>query len=330
MMRIGSNKGGSSTVLTAIVMAVCVLLVMSMWMNQTSQQNGNQKTAKDELESRVALLERDFLRFQLQSELKNERTQETVRQQQPIREEVKSRKGSKTTPAFVSRSAANEVVSSWSERQERLVQGFFSGLSIPSISGVRMQDGDVVLDIGANLGKFTQSVRRHCPSCTIFSFECVPEYAAHIVSKIVDEKDQKIFVIASGLSDAKEKATLFMDSSNLGWNSLVQEKTQSSMVERVVDLVPLDELELPLDRSRVRLIKIDTEGAEHKVLKGAHQFLSSLSPKPILLIEVAWGAQGNPNWDKVKTEFEWLFSNGWKRTDISQLSGTSDVLVYPM
>lgn len=238
---------------------------------------------------------------------------------------------------FVTKSWATQVLAELSTIQMTKLRKFYSNSVVPSVP-IRFAEDDVIIDVGANLGRFSHSMRRACEKCIIVAFECIPEYAAFAFNVLSQSDEQAqvdeeyTYVIPMGLSDKNGKSQIFMHPINYGYNSMIEPRANSGMVERGVDMVKLDDLDLGqiISLSKVKLIKIDTEGAEIYVLKGMRKFLSSLFPKPVLLVEIAWGANNHPYWDRVLIEFEWLFSHGWKRVDLSKIVETQDVWLQPV
>jgi FkbM family methyltransferase len=294
----------------------------------------NQITYQSHIEMRLIELERQISQMQRENALSPQtQIQQTAVMFNGDDEAIKVPVNTLT----ITRKWAEDLIAKRFSAKDLLrIQSFYSGLRLPKqmIPAIEFEENDIVFDIGANLGKFTEYIRAQCQDkCKIIAFECMPEYSAYIQAKMVHpQHDDKTFVIAKGLSDVSNKnARIFMDPTNFGWNSIIVEKVERNMIERYVELVRLDDLDLSslVNLKKVRLIKIDTEGAEALVIKGARQFLKSLFPRPILLIEIAWGKDEHPMWDKVIIEFEWLFSNGWKRIDLNEMHDTQDVVLFP-
>lgn len=143
-----------------------------------------------------------------------------------------------------------------------------------------LNEGDTAIDIGAHYGVFTVLMAAMCGlSGRIVAFEPDP-YARAVLEKNLDLNPdlQRPQVESFACSDSEGESTLF----SRGGNS------QSSLVRSAVAFAPEDTLE----RVQVRLatldsyltkqkmpmpqwVKIDTEGAEIRILKGASNVLSS-------------------------------------------------------
>lgn len=206
-----------------------------------------------------------------------------------------------------------------------------------SLSSSFSQQNRIIIDIGANVGAFTEKVRRFCSDCIIISFECYPDYAKYIRNRFAN--DDKLQVISSCLGDHKtvsksssgeqnkvnennteeedENNYIILwrnrDASNFGWNTIIEKQADKKNLDPIkVPLISFDSFfEKSLEKksighlnenSSIRLIKIDTEGAEGKILKGMKKFLSNVSPleiskkssnskitAPFLMIEFGWG-----------------------------------------
>eukprot|EP01052_Picozoa_sp_SAG31_P040986 SAG31_NODE_6086_length_2178_cov_1.504570_2_plen_407_part_00 len=187
-----------------------------------------------------------------------------------------------------------------------------------------------VVDVGANVGAFSAAIRQKCANCNIVMFEAVPDYAAYCEK----HKDKHMTVVHRGLSNQKGNASIWVskDPGNRGWNTMVEtEVDKEQMREQLVNFVTFDWWieTASIEEAEISLIKIDTEGAEWRVLNGMRGFLERVNPKPTLLIEVAWGPGNHPNWKDEMETFEWLFAHGYARNDVANIQGTTDVLFVP-
>jgi len=192
---------------------------------------------------------------------------------------------------------------------------------------------NVVIDVGANVGAFSAAILSECPDCRVQAFEAIPAYARYAAQRL-EADEARVTVWPFGLGDADATLSLWMDTSNLGWNTLVGQKSNANMKEIPARVMPFDNFverrrAAGFDPAHIRAIKIDTEGAEWRVIRGMHRTLAALCPRVPLLVEVAWGPAGHPEWAEETIEFEWLFENGYKRVDLSRLKSTTDVMFAP-
>ena len=157
------------------------------------------------------------------------------------------------------------------------------------------QDLKISLDIGANIGKYTELLLLESNS-KIISFEPLKE-AFNELKKIenINQDRLKVFNYALGeentslelnFSDEKsEKATFIKDIDKLSF--FEHEKNKKLMTK----ILTLDNFFLEnsslINNKDIDLIKIDTEGFELEVIKGAKETIKNKKPKYIQL-EFNW------------------------------------------
>lgn len=144
-------------------------------------------------------------------------------------------------------------------------------------------DSEVVLDIGANigctallLGEFSKEVYAFEPSPTTFAF---------LKSNISRSGLTNIFLQNIGLGAESYESTLTFAPSNRS-GGFVSNQTQASAghtIEKIV-IRQLDEFVNSLNLKKIDFVKIDVEGFEGHVLRGATQTLSSC--KPVVVLEL--------------------------------------------
>lgn len=196
-------------------------------------------------------------------------------------------------------------------------------LLLPYIS-----DNAVFIDVGANVGVFTEAILKRRKNITVHLFEPVPKYNEWLEKKF--EGQSKIKVNKQALSDENGTFSIWTDSSNLGWNTMISEKASENMIEFPINAIVFDEYAQQHAIKKIDAIKIDVEGAEYRVLKGMRKTLSLLKKKPVIICEIGWGKNANPNWNLEVEMFEWMFENGYKRFDYNKIEQTMDVLFIPV
>lgn len=143
-----------------------------------------------------------------------------------------------------------------------------------SFASHMLRDNDVFFDIGANVGAYSILISQHV-NCKVFSFEPHPKTFEYLSRNIRIQKNPeliKIFNYALGDKSGKVSFTENLDTVNhisLGSN----EKSIN------VEMKILEKLNLPCPS----LIKLDVEGFEYQVLKGANSVLNNLNLKAIII-----------------------------------------------
>ena len=143
--------------------------------------------------------------------------------------------------------------------------------------------GDIVWDIGANEGLYTEKFSRQVePSGHVLAFEPSPRNVEVLRSRFTEPSRVTICPVA--LADQAGTATFYANGSSDG--------TTDSLVERTVGAVP-HQVEVRtgdefLQRFPPNVIKIDVEGFEPEVLRGLREVLESPALRSVL-IEVHFG-----------------------------------------
>ena len=179
-------------------------------------------------------------------------------------------------------------------------------------------EGDIFIDIGAYVGYASlRAARIVGPRGLVVAFEPDPRIYKILIENIILNDLNNIIVIPLPLYSAT-KIIEFTISPVEGWSSLMTEnRNQIFSNNKVVRpqkikvaTLTLDSIPTILGLKEITMIKIDTEGAESEILRGASEILKKHKPK--LLIEI----HGNKQYkqvmallNKFKYKFEILHIN---------------------
>ena len=193
---------------------------------------------------------------------------------------------------------------------------------------------DVILDIGANIGYFSLVLGEITGlRGTVHLFEPVP-HLAELCSVTLRDVPFRAVVHPFGLAESAMLTHIYVAADgNLGWNTLVAGRTQQNMAKIPIELRAFDPASIEKPPS---FVKIDVEGAEHRVLEGLWPALESWSPKPVILCEIGWGS-GHPDWQlelavlrRLLDEFDYRVEGmDGREVDLEAISRTTDVLFVP-
>ncbi len=143
---------------------------------------------------------------------------------------------------------------------------------------VRLSEGDVVLDCGANLGLF--SAYAAGKGCKVYAFEPVPAAMKNLLQTI-SLYPGAIEGIPWAISHSE--GTTLITNMVEGWdicrNSILEQAISSSGETVEVPMTSIDRFVEQRGLERVDFIKADIEGAERWMLEGAKETLKRFAPK---------------------------------------------------
>jgi len=144
-----------------------------------------------------------------------------------------------------------------------------------------------IIDAGANIGYLSLQFARRCDKGFVYCFEPETENF-HCLSENVRlnglEKQMKLFKYALG--EKPGMATLYKPyRNNPGANRILDRAPEMEAPAEKVEIVPLDTLHDQGVFKKVEVMKIDVEGFELFVLKGARKLIDRW--RPILFVELA-------------------------------------------
>jgi FkbM family methyltransferase len=146
------------------------------------------------------------------------------------------------------------------------------------------KDG-IVLDVGANEGDFTDLILSESENLRVLSFEPHPKTYSRLRQRFVD-KSPRVEILNCAVGDETGEISLF-DYDDLGgsqhasvFKDAIEGSRGGKAKEHRVKLITLDSLNIQGD---VRLVKVDVEGFELPVLRGAKRLINDKRPKFVVI-----------------------------------------------
>ena len=133
----------------------------------------------------------------------------------------------------------------------------------------------VILDVGANLGNWTRSLKKHFPNSEIHAFE--PSKSTFDDLRESTKNLDNVSIYNFGLGDTEQTELLFYENEKSGMASLYKRDLSHISIDfNKFEEVHIKRLDNWLTESKVRanVLKIDVEGHELAVLKGLGNFLT--------------------------------------------------------
>ncbi len=185
----------------------------------------------------------------------------------------------------------------------------------------------VIIDVGVNVGSTLLNFAKICPDGFVFGFEPDKNNFSKAQKNLKLNEFDNATIIKKGLGDKAAKAKLYkVNDTNAGQNRFLS-SAASELIEEFaydeVEIIKLDDFVEEKRLDRIDLIKIDVEGFELKVLKGAEQSLRKFSPVLFIeLIDINLILQG----DDAKSVIRFLEQLGYEihHADTKEIIGSND------
>ncbi len=147
-----------------------------------------------------------------------------------------------------------------------------------------IKDDSVVIDAGANIGIFSLYVSHLAPQGKIYSFEPTKDTFQVLNKNIISNNlENRISVHNLALGDKIGETELIIAQSdflNLGnaiINNNIEPKTTSNQ-KQPVKMITIDDFVKENKITKVDFVKIDTEGYEKQIIKGASETIKRFGP----------------------------------------------------
>jgi len=168
---------------------------------------------------------------------------------------------------------------------EILYHAFWDKMFLEELNTIKdfVKKGDTVIDVGGNLGFFVLILNELVGnSGKIYSFEPSKNLNQKLASSIKINNLQNVTLVNLALGESEGTTTLHFNPKQSGLSSIVSEIDSNSLSEEI-NITTLDKFSANLS-GRVSFIKIDTEGYEPQVLRGAKELIKR--DRPTIYIEL--------------------------------------------
>ena len=140
---------------------------------------------------------------------------------------------------------------------------------------IYFKEGDIVIDIGANVGMVSILLAKQFPFLKIYSFEPLKENYDNLLKNI------ELNNIPDGIITAENKAVtkdgrlinMSINSSNKGGSSTADVISTNSIMTKEncqIESITLEEIFKKYNINKLKLLKIDCEGSEYEILYNAN------------------------------------------------------------
>ena len=163
-----------------------------------------------------------------------------------------------------------------------------------------LEEDSTFFDVGANIGEFTLFAAKRVPGGSVHAFEPGPDQRLRLVANVEANGFRNVTVRALALGDREGRTTLWVPETaepdgtiNRGKSTTSPSRTEGHAAVPVPETT-LDAYVREVGVRRVDCIKMDVEGSEHAVLRGARDLLDR--DRPALLLELNAEAAARAGW----------------------------------
>jgi FkbM family methyltransferase len=178
---------------------------------------------------------------------------------------------------FVTTTVFGSVVSG---NTEDLIQRYiyYFGIWEPNLTHFlreNLKEGDIFVDVGANIGYFTLQASRLVGELgKVIAIEASPKIYAKLIDNMKRDHATNVEAYNLAVSDSEGTTKVFLAAnSNIGQTTILPK--DGCCYECEINSKPLTAIIPPDQMAKVRLIKIDVEGAEWLVVSGMRPLLSA-------------------------------------------------------
>ena len=178
-------------------------------------------------------------------------------------------------------------------------------------------DGNNVIDVGANIGHHSLFLSKCVgKNGKVYCFEPIKSIYERLLNNIELNSMDNINAYNYALGDKVTEQTIFINDKDKGSSSLFSFNSTSKK-----EIVKIQKLDL-LNIENIKFIKIDVEGYEYEVLKGAENLINKYHPIIILEYSPIFYLKINPQIGHQIIQF--LLNKNYKIIDASQFPNFSN------
>jgi FkbM family methyltransferase len=180
-----------------------------------------------------------------------------------------------------------------------------------------IKDGDVIFDVGAHKGEWSRIALDNYKNLKVYLFEAIPEIFDKLSIEIYNYKENNDIILENfAIGDKIEQRTFYYYEEIPGLSGYYR---RSKATEDIINITPkeiingkvftLDNYCKALNINKINILKIDTEGADFDVMKGAKGLIEA---GKIDAIEFEYGGCWQENGTKLEDAYYFLVDRGYE------------------
>jgi FkbM family methyltransferase len=213
------------------------------------------------------------------------------------------------------------------DRAEILYHSFWNKMFSVELNKIKnyVNSGDTVIDVGANIGFFSLLLSELIgQNGKIYAFEPSNRLFNRLDKTVRINETKNIKIINLALGESEGSAMLHYNPKQSGLSSIAT-NLKSDTLQEEIKITTLDKFAESI-AERVSFIKIDTEGFEPQVLKGARRLI--LKDKPKIYLELG-GAYLESSLDALKILKDLNYHCEAEKIDLKTISAGVSFIATP-
>jgi FkbM family methyltransferase len=192
-------------------------------------------------------------------------------------------------------------------------------------------EGGAFLDVGANIGLYTETILRARPSARAWLFEPVRAHYEKCAARFAGMPN--VVVENFALGDRAERVTIWKPKHNPGGNVIDAEivarrRGYMDFRPEEIEIRVFDDYAREKGITRVDFVKSDAEGFDYRVLRGMLGFLARSAPKPAIVAELL-RADIHPDYEAQLALLDELYALGYRKVDLAGMDDVQDFVFVP-
>ena len=208
-----------------------------------------------------------------------------------------------------------------------LIQGKDDEREIKEIFLSNINNGDIVIDVGANFGEYSLIASKKTKIGRVIAIEPLRENVERLKKNFLLNKLSNYEVIESAVGNESKKMPLYKKNDNVGYGFLdptINEKQLIQTTEITVETI--DDIISSRKIKKVNMLKIDVEGFEYEVLLGCkNSFKENKIEKIICEIHLQYLEKKGLSKYSI---FKLLEENGFLINEINKKDTRTHILAY--
>lgn len=173
-----------------------------------------------------------------------------------------------------------------------------------------LRPGDVVIDVGANIGTHVMPFSAGVgPRGQVLAFEPAKANVALLKRNVDRNGCKNVRIVPVALSDQVGMGRLHQSQGNAGAHSIIRGNVADVGDDEPVRFATLDSFLESLDGKTLRLIKMDVQGAEARVVGAGHRLIGTHRPAVFLEFVQSMLADAGAG---VTNHIQWIVDQGYE------------------